>query len=187
MAWRPTSRRFDTNPGSAGSAAAAPRYRWSASPSEAPPRTRSSAVACWHAAPRHGQPRARAAQRPGRAPTRRSSHSAPKSDPVVVPAGRSGVGKMLVAGAVEIDGGTPRRARLKVIDGFGKQELHAFVLGAANPAGHRRRAVLPEPSRCPARRDHPRPDGGTHRAALRTLVHKPFTLNQVWTKDFELK
>jgi hypothetical protein len=69
-----------------------------------------------------------------------------------------------------------------VIDGFGKQELHAFVLGAANPAGHRRRAVLPEPSRCPARRDHPRPDGGTHRAALRTLVHKPSTLNQVWTK-----
>ena len=50
-----------------------------------------------------------------------------KSDPVVVPAGRSGVGKMLVAGAVEIDGGKPRRARLKVIEGFGKQELHAFV------------------------------------------------------------
>ena len=53
-----------------------------------------------------------------------------KNDPVVVPAGRSGVGKMLVAGAVEIDGGKPRRARLKVIEGFGKQELHAFVLGA---------------------------------------------------------
>src|SRR5246500_2911300 len=35
-----------------------------------------------------------------------------KSDPVVVPAGRSGVGKMLVAGAVEIAGGTPRPARL---------------------------------------------------------------------------
>src|SRR6516164_7380188 len=34
-----------------------------------------------------------------------------KNDPVVVPAGRSGVGKMLVAGAVEVDGGTPRRAR----------------------------------------------------------------------------
>jgi hypothetical protein len=36
-----------------------------------------------------------------------------KNDPVVVPAGRSGVGKMLVAGAVEIDGGAPgsRRSR----------------------------------------------------------------------------
>ena len=56
-----------------------------------------------------------------------------KNDPVVVPAGRSGVGKMLVAGAVEIDGGKPRRARLKVIEGFGKQELHAFVLGAVAP------------------------------------------------------
>jgi ISXO2-like transposase domain len=53
--------------------------------------------------------------------------------PVVLPAGRSGVGKMLVAGAVEIDGGRPRRARLKVIEGFGKQELHAFVLGAVAP------------------------------------------------------
>src|ERR1700730_7516103 len=46
-----------------------------------------------------------------------------KNDPVVVPAGRSGVGKMLIAGAVEIHGGKPRRARLKVIAGFGKQEL----------------------------------------------------------------
>src|SRR6202040_1265278 len=56
-----------------------------------------------------------------------------KNDPVVLPAGRSGVGKMLVAGAVEIDDGRPRRARLKVIEGFGKQELHAFVLGAVAP------------------------------------------------------
>ena len=56
-----------------------------------------------------------------------------KDDPVVLPAGRSGVGKMLVAGAVEIDGGKPRRARLKVIEGFGKPELHSFVLGAVAP------------------------------------------------------
>jgi hypothetical protein len=56
-----------------------------------------------------------------------------KTDPVVVPAGRSGVGKMLVAGAVEIDGGKPRRARLKAIEGFGKPELHAFVLGSVAP------------------------------------------------------
>ena len=56
-----------------------------------------------------------------------------KHDPVVSPAGRSGVGKMLVAGAVEVDGGRPRRARLKVIEGFDKQALHAFVLGAVAP------------------------------------------------------
>src|SRR5438034_2476430 len=53
-----------------------------------------------------------------------------KNDQGVLPAGRSGVGKMLVPGAVEVDGGTPPRARLKVIEGFGKQEIHAFVLGA---------------------------------------------------------
>jgi hypothetical protein len=56
-----------------------------------------------------------------------------KSDPIVTPAGRSGVGKMLIAGAVEVDGGKPRRARLKVIEGFGKEEIHAFVLGVVAP------------------------------------------------------
>jgi hypothetical protein len=56
-----------------------------------------------------------------------------KNDPVVLPARRSGVGKMLVAGAVEINGGKPGRARLKVIAGFGKPELHAFVLGTVAP------------------------------------------------------
>src|SRR5262249_25818647 len=56
-----------------------------------------------------------------------------KNDPIVVPAGRSGRGKLLVAGAVEVDGGSPRRARLKVIEGFGKGEIHAFVLAAVAP------------------------------------------------------
>jgi Transposase, Mutator family len=63
------------------------------------------------------------------------SHYPPRrtqNHPVVVPARRSGVGKMLVADAVEIDGGKPRRARLKVIAGFRKHELHAFVLGAVH-------------------------------------------------------
>src|SRR5438309_5243560 len=56
-----------------------------------------------------------------------------KEDPIVVPAGRSGVGKMLVAGAVEVDDGKPRRARLKVIECFGKDEIHAFVLDVVAP------------------------------------------------------
>ena len=55
------------------------------------------------------------------------------ADPIVLPAGRSAVGKMLVAGAVEVDGGTPRRARLKVIESFAKEEIHAFVLSAVAP------------------------------------------------------
>ena len=56
-----------------------------------------------------------------------------KNDPIVVPGGRSGVGKMLVAGAVEIEDGTPRRARLQVIENFSKQGLHTFVLDAVAP------------------------------------------------------
>src|SRR5207237_2945072 len=59
-----------------------------------------------------------------------------KDDPIpafarTVPAGRSGVGKMLVAGAV--DGGKPRRARLRVIESFGKDAIHAFVLDVVAP------------------------------------------------------
>jgi hypothetical protein len=45
-----------------------------------------------------------------------------------------GSGGMLVAGAVEIDDGKLRRARLKVMEGFGEQELHAVVLGAVGPS-----------------------------------------------------
>src|SRR6266851_10062486 len=55
-------------------------------------------------------------------------HGPTRSRPDRWPA--AGIGKMLVAGAVEVAGGTPRRARLKVIQGFGKGEIHAFVLGA---------------------------------------------------------
>ena len=57
-----------------------------------------------------------------------------KNDPIVVPAGRSGVGKMLVAGAAEVDGGSPRGVRLKVTEGFSKGEIHAFVLAAVAPS-----------------------------------------------------
>ena len=56
-----------------------------------------------------------------------------RDDPIVVPAGRSGIGKMRVAGAVEVEAGKPRCARLKVIDGFGKDEIHAFVLEVVAP------------------------------------------------------
>jgi len=65
---------------------------------------------------------------------RRSFHSAPRTTRSFVPAGRSGVGKILVAGAVEVDGGAPQRARLKVIESFAKKEIHAFVLGTVAPA-----------------------------------------------------
>src|SRR4051794_41896512 len=56
-----------------------------------------------------------------------------KNDPSVVPAGRSGVGKMLVAGAVEIDGGKPRRDRLKENAGMGKSELNPFGVRDVGP------------------------------------------------------
>jgi len=45
---------------------------------------------------------------------------------------------MLVAGAVEVDGGSPRRARLKMIEGFDKgeveQEAKLWELRAASSA-----------------------------------------------------
>jgi ISXO2-like transposase domain len=99
-----------------------------------------------------------------------------KNDPVVVPAGRSGVGKMLVAGAVEIDGSKPRRARLKVIEGFGKPELHAFVLDAVAPQTQLVTDDWPSDRDLPrpTQRDHARPDGGAYRAAVDpSAVFKP--------------
>src|SRR5437868_8224170 len=61
-------------------------------------------------APRHDQPRARAAVRHRRGRRDETIISfRTKDDPIVVPAGRNGVGKMLVAGAVEVDAGKPRR------------------------------------------------------------------------------
>ena len=54
-----------------------------------------------------------------------------KNDPIVVPAGRSGVGKMLVAGAIEIDDGNPQRARLQVIEGLASR---TFMLSYSMPS-----------------------------------------------------
>jgi hypothetical protein len=80
-----------------------------------------------------GQFRARAAQRPGRG-RRDDHHPVPHQErPIVLPAGRTGSARCWSPGAVEIDGDRPRRARLKAIEGFGKPELHAFVLGAVAP------------------------------------------------------
>ena len=84
------------------------------------------------AAPRHVRSPARAARRCGRG--RRDDHPVPYQErPGCRARGPQRLGKMLVAGAIEIDGGKPQRARLKMIEGFGKQELHAFVLGAVAP------------------------------------------------------
>jgi hypothetical protein len=55
---------------------------------------------------------------------------------------------MLVAGAVEIDGGKLRRARLKVIEGFGRPELHFFVLGAVASQTPRRRCMTVSAMSC---------------------------------------
>jgi hypothetical protein len=60
-------------------------------------------------------------------------------------------------------------AWLKVIEGLGKQELCAFVLGAVAPQTRLvtdRLALLPRSSRSPVPRDRPRSDGRARRVAL---------------------
>lgn len=49
------------------------------------------------------------------------------NDPVSGGRGRSGAGKLLVAGAVEVVGNRPGRVRLAAIDDFSAASLHAFV------------------------------------------------------------
>jgi hypothetical protein len=56
----------------------------------------------------------------------------PKDGPIAGGAGRSGRGKMRVAGAVEIEAGRPGRVRLAGIADFSAASLHGFV--AANVA-----------------------------------------------------
>ena len=51
-----------------------------------------------------------------------------------VRAGRSHDGKLLLAGAVEIEGKAPGRARLAVIDGYSAVALGAFVAAGRSPA-----------------------------------------------------
>jgi hypothetical protein len=87
---------------------------------------------------------------------------------------------MLVAGAVEVDGGTPRRARLKVIEGFGKDEIHAFVLGAVAPQTSLVTDDWPSYNGIPDikhKTDHCRSDGGAYCPALDpSAVLKPRAL-----------
>jgi hypothetical protein len=68
-----------------------------------------------------------------------------KDDPVVVPAGRSGVGKMLVAGAVEVDGGPPPPRPAEGDRGLrqgGDPRFRARRRRPRHPAGDGRLAIL---------------------------------------------
>ena len=56
-----------------------------------------------------------------------------KDDPVTGGGGRSGQGKMLVAGAVEVADGGPGRIRLAKIPDFSAKSLHGFVAANMSP------------------------------------------------------
>ncbi len=53
-----------------------------------------------------------------------------KNEPVTAKPGRSGEGKLLIAGAVEIKGKAPGRARLAVIDDYSARSLESFIAAA---------------------------------------------------------
>ena len=58
-----------------------------------------------------------------------------KDDPITAKPGRSGEGKLLLAGAVEIKGKGPGRARLSVIEDYSATTLAAFVAGNVQAGG----------------------------------------------------
>jgi ISXO2-like transposase domain len=53
-----------------------------------------------------------------------------KNEPVTAKPGRAGEGKLLIAGAVEIKGKAPGRARLAVIDDCSARRLESFIAAA---------------------------------------------------------
>jgi transposase-like protein len=57
-----------------------------------------------------------------------------RNDPPAGGQGRSAVGKMPIAGAVELADGRPRRLRLAAIADYSAESLHAFVATAVAPA-----------------------------------------------------
>ena len=78
-------------------------------------------------------------------------------------------------------GGSPRRARLKVIEGFGKGEIHAFALAAMAPNTRLVTDDWPSYNRYPrhqAQGDHGRSDGGAHIALPWT--HRLFSKLKRW-------
>jgi hypothetical protein len=56
-----------------------------------------------------------------------------RNNPIAGGRGRSGEGKMLIAGAVEVVDGRPGRVRLAAIDDFSAASLHAFVSANVAP------------------------------------------------------
>jgi hypothetical protein len=79
-----------------------------------------------------------------------------KDDPVTGGGGRSGQGKMLVAGAVEVADGVPGRIRLAKISDFSAKSLHGFVAANMSPPARssrrrprRKHSMLPKTRRSP--------------------------------------
>src|SRR5437899_2330618 len=95
-----------------------------------------------------------------------------KDDPIVGPAGRSRAGKMLVAGAVEADGGHAAPRSAEGDPGLRQGRDPHFRARRRHPqhqAGDGRLAILQRHSRYQAQGSHGRTDGGAHRQRFRPL------------------
>ena len=101
-------------------------------------------------------------------------------DPPTGGRGRSHDGKILVAGAVEIEGRAPGRVRLAAIADGSAATLHAFIAGQCLCRRHRqdrRLAGLPRCSRRQPRAPRGRIHGGTPRPAMdASPLRQPQTL-----------
>ena len=71
-----------------------------------------------------------------------------KTDPVCGGGGRSPQGKMLVAGAVEVENDAPGRLRLAAIQDFSAASLHGFV-AATSPRARRSKPTAGRPTPAP--------------------------------------
>ena len=104
-----------------------------------------------------------------------------KTDPVCGGGGRSPQGKMLVAGAVEVENDAPGRLRLAAIQDFSAASLHGFV--AANvgrPGATIKTDGWPSYARAPDVRHEPHVVGAMAAHVVLPWVHRAFSNAKTW-------
>ena len=131
------------------------------------------------AAPRHGRAGPRAARWPCRG--RRSQIPLrTKTDPVCGGGGRSPQGKMLVAGAVEVENDAPGRLRLAAIQDFSAASLHGFVAANVAPGATIKTDGWPSYARAPDVRHEPHVVGAMAAHVVLPWVHRAFSNAKTW-------
>ncbi len=106
-----------------------------------------------------------------------------KADPVCGGGGRSPRGKMLVAGAVEVENDAPGRIRMAAIKDFSAASLHGFVAANVVPGATIKTDGWSSYARAPGVRREPHVVGAMAAHVVLPWVHRAFSNAKTWSND----